>query len=149
MIMSEQNLDRVLEAAVVVSWPELMRGAQSGLVHMEYTFSASGGIDSLQIWSSVRRGYWLLACSHWMSASEGHKVGTHFDNGYQSESLAHNLAIVMQHQSAFTLHPAPGGQRVLQITDPTQVETTAAAGLIAAALNSLSSSLTEPLLATA
>lgn len=140
----KQNLDRVLEAAVVVSWPELMHGAQSGLVHIEYTFSTSGGMDSLQIWLSVRRGYCLLAFSYYMSASEAHRSGIHFDNGYQSQGLAHNLGIVMQHQSAFTLHPAPGGQRVHQITEHTEVEAGAAAGSIAAALTGLSSSLTEP-----
>ena len=140
--MSEQNLDRLLEAAVVVSWPELMRGAHAGLVHLEYTLSTSRGIDSLQVWSSVRRGYWLLACTY-------DKSGIHFDNGYQSEGLAHNIAIVMEHQNAFTLHPTPVGQRVLEIAEPTETETIAAAATIADALNGLSSAFTGRRLATA
>lgn len=34
-----QSLERVLESAVVVSWADLMRGAQNGLIHVEYGFA--------------------------------------------------------------------------------------------------------------
>ncbi len=29
----KQNFDQILESAVVASWADLMRGAQSGLIH--------------------------------------------------------------------------------------------------------------------
>ena len=66
----DQNLERILESAVVVSWTDLLRGDKSGLIHIEYGFAPSGTLDYLQVWSSITRGYWLLACSYWMSASQ-------------------------------------------------------------------------------
>jgi hypothetical protein len=37
-----QGLEQVLESAVVVSWADLMHGAQTGLIHIEYGFAPSG-----------------------------------------------------------------------------------------------------------
>ena len=140
-----QNLERVLESAVVVSWADLMRGIQSGVVHIEYGFSPSGTLDHLQVWSSKRRGYWLLVCSYWMLPSQLHDIGVHFDNGYQSKGLAHILAVVMQHQSAFALPPNLGRQGVLQITTPTEKESLAAASSIKHASDDAGSALAETL----
>jgi hypothetical protein len=142
-----QDLDRVLESAVVMSWKDLMRDAQTGFVHIEYGFSASGTVDHLQVWSSTRRGYWLLACSYWMSPSKLHDGGVHFDNGYQSDGLAHVLPVVMEHQSAFALPPNLGGQGLLQITTPTEKESMAAAASIKDAADCAGSTLAETLLA--
>src|SRR5881397_2277982 len=139
----DQNLDRVLESAIVVSWADLMRGAQSGLIHNEYGFSSGGTLDYLQVWSSITRGYWLLACSYWMSASKLHGSGVHFDNGYQSESLAHILGVVMQHQNAFALPPNLGRRGLLQITTPTATESIAGAASMRDVFDSVSSPLAE------
>ena len=143
-----QNLERILESAVVVSWVDLMRGAQSGLIHIEYGFAPSGTLDYLQVWSSITRGYWLLACSYWMSASQLHDIGIHFENEYQSQGLADILAVVMQHQSAFDLPPNLGRQGLLQITTPTELESIAAAASVRSAVDHVNSTLAEPLLAT-
>jgi hypothetical protein len=143
-----QDLDRVLESAVVVSWADLMHGIQSGLVNIEYGFSPSGTLDHLQVWSSQRRGYWLLVCSYWMAPSKLHDSGVHFDNGYQSKGLAHILAVVMQHQSAFALPPNLGRQGLLQITAPTEIESMAAAASIKDASDDAGSAFAETLLAT-
>jgi hypothetical protein len=143
-----QNLEQVLESAVVVSWADLMRGVRSGMVHIEYGFSPSGTLDHLQVWSSIKRGYWLLACSYWMSPSQLHDTGIHFDNGYQSEGFAHILAVVMQHQNAFALPPNLGRQGLLQITTPTEKESMAAAASIRDASDCAGSALAETLLAT-
>jgi len=140
-----QDLERVLEAAVVVSWADLIHGVQSGVVHIEYGFSPSGTLDDLQVWSSIRRGYWLLACSYRMSPFQVH--GVHFDNGYQSEGLAHNLGVVMQHQNAFTLPPNLGRRGLLQITTPTEKESIAAVASIKDASDCAGSALGETLLA--
>src|ERR1041385_7140677 len=144
-----QNLERVLESAIVVSWADLMHGIQSGSVHIEYSFSPSGTLDHLQVWSSKRRGYWLLVCSYWTSLSTLHDSGVHFDNGYQSKGLAHILAVVMQHQSAFALPPNLGRQGLLQITPPTEVEIMAAAASIKDAFDGAGSALAQTLLTTA
>jgi hypothetical protein len=148
MQLSEsQSLDRVLESAVVVSWADLMRGAGNGLIHIDYGFAASGVVDYLQIWSSIARGNWLLACEYWMSPSILHRTGVRFENGYRSEGLAHILSTVMQHQSAFLLPEDLGRQGLLQIPTPTQEESTAAAASVHEALDHLGSSLREPALA--
>jgi hypothetical protein len=63
MMNQKQNFDQILESAVVASWADLMRGALSGLIHIEYGFAPSGTLDYLQVWSSIKRGHWLLACA--------------------------------------------------------------------------------------
>ncbi len=140
-----QNLERILESAIVVSWADLMRGAQTGLIHVEYGFAPSDTLDYLQVWSSITRGHWLLACEYWMSASTFHGTGVHFENGYQSEGLAHTLELVMQRQNAFALPPNLGRSGLLQITTPTDEESTAAAALVGEAFDRVSSALAEPM----
>src|SRR5580704_3768291 len=98
-----QSLERILESAVVVSWADLMRNAQAGLIHIEYGFSADGTIDSLKFFSSVSRGHWLLAVEYWTSPSTSHSTGVRFHNGYEAEGLKHTLDLVMQHQTEFSL----------------------------------------------
>jgi hypothetical protein len=129
-----QNLERILESAVVVSWTDLMRGDKRGLIHIEYGFAPSGTLDYLQVWSSINRGYWLLACSYWISASQLHDPGIHFENEFKSQGLADILAVVMQHQSAFDLPPNLGRKGLLQITTPTEEESTAAAASMSNAI---------------
>ena len=133
-----ENLEHILECAVVVNWADLMRG-RSGLIHIEYEFAPSGALDYLKVLSSVRRGYWLLACTYWMSASESHDAGVHFDNGYKSEGLAHILEVVMQHQNLFRLPQNLGRQGLLRIETPTEKENKAAAALINDAVDRVNS----------
>lgn len=132
---------RVLESAVAVSWADLMRGASKGLIHIEYGFAPSGTFDYLQVWSSITRGHWLLACAYWMSPSKFHGTGVHFENGYQSEGLAHILRNVMQHQSAFLLPADLGRQGLLQIPAPTREEAMAASAQVGQALGYIRSAL--------
>jgi hypothetical protein len=124
-----------------------MGGAQTGLIHIEYGFARSGTLDYLQVWSSITRGHWLLACEYWMSASNSHSIGVHFDNGYQSEGLAHSLESVMQHQTAFSLPADLGRQGLLQIQTPMQEESVAAAASVNEALDRVGSVFDEPMVA--
>ena len=142
-----QSLDQVLESAIVVSWADLMRGTEAGLIHIEYGFAPGGTLDYLKVWSSLTRGHWLLACEYWMSPSTFHDAGISFDNGYQSEGLAHILGFVMQHQDAFALPPNLGRQGLLQISTPTLEESTAAVASVNHAFDRLGSALAEPALA--
>jgi hypothetical protein len=143
--LHDQDLyfERTLEAAIVVNWADLMRGNESGLVHLEYGVVPDGKLDYLQIWSSIRRGYWLLACSYWMSASQSHGAGVCFDNGYESESLAHILEVVMQHQNLFGLPQNRDGHGLLQLVKPTEKESKAAADWIKETVDRVRS-LAEP-----
>lgn len=131
------DLERILESAVVVSWADLMRGTPTGLIQIEYGFSAGGTLDYLKVWSSLTRGHWLLACQYWMSANTFHAAGVGFENGYKSESLAHILDIAMQHQNSFVLPPNLGRGGLLQISTPTAEEIVAAAALVNVASDSL------------
>ncbi len=134
-----QRLERVLESAVVVSWADLMRGAQAGLVQIEYDFAAGGTLDDLKFWSSITRGHWLLAVEYWASPSKSHSTGVHFENGYESDALKHILNSVMQHQSKFSLPVNLGRQGLLQIAAPTQQESVLASVLVNETLDSLDS----------
>jgi hypothetical protein len=147
-----QSLDQILESAIVVSWADLMRGTQAGadeagLIHVEYGFAPGGTLDYLKVWSSLTRGHWLLACEYWMSPSTFHSTGISFDNGYQSEGLAHILGFIMQHQDAFVLPQNLGRQGLLQIPMPKPEESTAAAAAVNHAFERLGSALAEPVLA--
>jgi hypothetical protein len=137
-----QSLERILEFAVVASWTDLMRGAQAGLIHIEYGFAAGGTLDYLRFWSSISRGHWLLAVEYWMAPSKSHSTGVHFDNGYESDALKHFLDLAMQHQTDFSLPMDCGRQGLLQIATPTQQESVAASALIKETLRHLGS-LTE------
>ena len=135
------NLERILESAVVVSWPDLTRGTATGLIHIEYGFADGGTLDYVKVWSSLTRGHWLLACQYWMSGNSFHSAGVGFENGYRSDNLAHILDIAMQHQKSFVLPPNLGRQGLLQISAPTVQDSAAASAVIDLAFNRLSSSL--------
>jgi len=143
-LKENQSLERILESAVVVTWADLMRGAQNGLIHVEYGFTPSGTLDCVQVWSSITRGHWLLACEYWMSASTFHDTGVHFDNKYGSKELAHILESVMQRQTAFALPANLARQGLLQISTPTQEESKAANAHVGETFARLRSLLDQP-----
>jgi hypothetical protein len=143
----KQSLERILESAIVVSWVDLMRGAQAGLIHIEYGFSAGGTLDYLRFLSSISRGHWLLVGEYWMQTSESHCAGFRFENGYQSEGLLHLVELMMQHQGAFSLPEDRGRQGLLQISTPTREEIAAATTSVNEALERLDSRFAEPALA--
>lgn len=135
----DEQFDQILESAIVVNWADLIRGGGSGLIHVEYGLAPCGTLDYLQVWSSIKRGYWLLACTYWMSASQSHGAGVHFDNGYESEGLAHILEVVMQHQNLFGLPHDIGRQGLLQIGTPTEIQRKAAAASMSDAVDRINS----------
>lgn len=119
---ANQNLDKILQSVVIAAWADLTRDTRTSLIHIEYNFALNGTLNDLQIWSSPTRGHWLLVCEYWMAASNSHRAGIHFDNGYESKNLAHSLESVMQHQNEFSLPADLGRQGLLQITAPTREE---------------------------
>ena len=142
-----QSLEQILESAIVVSWADLMRGTEAGLIHIEYGFAPDATLDYLKVWSSLTRGHWLLACEYWMSDSTFHSTGVRFENGYKSDGLAHILESVMQHQNSFVLPPNLGRQGLLQISTPTAEESAEAAALVHVAFDRVASQLAEPAIA--
>lgn len=82
-----------------------------------------------------------------MSPSTFHGTGVRFDNGYESEGLAHTLEFVMQRQNAFALPSNRGRQGLLQISKPTEEESAAAAESMSAVFTGLGAALAQPALA--
>jgi hypothetical protein len=143
----KQSLDRMLEAAIVVSWADLVHDTQTGLIHIEYGFAPDGTLDYLKVWSSLTRGHWLLACEYWTSETTFHGAGVHFENGYESEGLAQLLESVMRHQTQFDLPTNRGRQGLLQISMPTPDESAAAGQFVRESLDRLGANLAVPALA--
>ena len=139
-----QDLKRVLESAVVVSWADLMPGVPKALINIEYDFAPDGSLDRLEIWTSRERGYWFLACSYWMSVSERHSAGVRFDNGFRSEALADNLTVLMDNQNVFYRAENLGRRGLLQITNPTEEENSTANASMREALRRVNSGLVAP-----
>ena len=125
-----QSLDRLLESAVVQSWPDLMKDATAGSLQLEYAFAPDNSLDYLTLWSSKQRGEWDLVCDYWMSSFPSHAKGVHFKNGFRSGDLSRTLEFIMQHQGTFA--PLPNLERagLLQIQLPTGEETRAAGELL-------------------
>lgn len=133
------NLDRVLEAAVTLSWSDLMPNPDAGLIHVEYNFGMAGDIAFLQLWSSEVRGFWHLVCTYCVSPSGPQRNDIQFENGNSSERLAETLNSVMRHQDAFQPPPDLGREGLLQIAAPSEADRTTAMVLIKQALNRIES----------
>ena len=134
-----QSLDRMLESAVIQSWPDLMNGVTAGSLHLEYAFAPDNSLDYLMLWSSKLRGEWDLVCDYWMSTFAPHKKGIQFKNGFQSEDLAHTLEFIMQHQHTFSPLPNLGRSGTLQVQAPSGEESQAAAASLKDAFCSIDS----------
>lgn len=149
MNMSEtecQQLDRILEAAVIVSWPELIADSASGSVHLEYDFGPNDQVIFLRIWLSETGGVWHLVCSCCLPTSGCRDSCVQFENGYASERLAEILNFAMHHQNIFPAPPNLGRQGLLQIANPSEKEQANAAALIRKAFDAVRSEFAESVL---
>jgi len=138
-----QNIELLLQSAVIVSWGELIRGAR-GSIQLEYEFAPGGSLECVKVWTSTQRGYWFLACTFRMSISQSHGTGIQFDNGCYSERFGENLGMFMRHQDAFL--PAKNLQRpgMLHITNPTSAEASSAIASVRESLERINSGLEQP-----
>jgi hypothetical protein len=130
------QMQRILESAVILSWKDLQRPSQRGLIQIEYVPGTH--LSYLKIWQLTGKREWSLVCEYWLShrpaiASDD---GTTFSNGYQSASLAAMLQVIMQHQNQFaTLRP--GSPSSTQVQLPTEQDTLAATACMNQAYESL------------
>src|SRR5207248_9501930 len=76
-----------------------------------------------------------------------HSTGMRFENGYESEGLAHILEFVMQRQNSFALPVNLGRQGLLQISTPTVEQSVAAAARINEFCGPLTSTFAKPTVA--
>ena len=130
------QMHRILESAVILSWRDLLRPSQRGLIQIEYVPGIY--LSYLKIWQLTGKGKWSLVCEYWLShrpeiASDD---GTTFSNGYHSAGLAVMLQVIMHHQDQF----APlrqGSPSSTQVQLPTEQDTLAATACISQAYESL------------
>ncbi len=119
--MVRVQMDRILESAVVLSWKDLLRPSQRGLIHIEY--APGTRLPYLKIWQLTGRGEWCLICEYWMSRepTDSPGDGMTFRNDYHSGALAEMLEVIMQHQDNFAPSLKPGAG-LIQVTLPTEQE---------------------------
>jgi hypothetical protein len=124
--MERVQMDCILESAVVLSWKDLLRPSQRGLIHIEY---APGTLlPYVKIWqlTGKGRGEWSLVCEYWMSRgpTASPRDGMTFTNDYHSAGLAEMLEVIMQHQDNFA-PSLKAGAGLIQVTPPSEQETLA------------------------
>ena len=136
------QMSQVLESAVILSWKDLLRPTQRGLIQIEHV--PGGHISYLKIWQLTGKGEWSLVCEYWLShrpevASDD---GATFSNGYHSAGLAAMLQVIMQHQDQFA-PIRPGSPNSIQVHLPTEQDTLAAAACMKQAYESVGLAFTD------
>jgi hypothetical protein len=128
-------MNRILESAVILSWNDLLRPTQRGLIQLEYVPGTRRSY--LKVWQLTGKGEWSLVCEYWMShGAVAPDDGIMFSNDYASAGLAEMLEVIMQHSDRFTAPLTPGPSSI-QIKPPTEQETLEADGHIRQAYENL------------
>lgn len=127
IVQMKIQMDRILTSAVVLSWEDLARVSQRGLIHIEYAPGKS--LEYVKIWQLTGKGEWSLVCEYWMpdGTTAAARDGMTFSNDYHSADLAAMLEIIMQHQESFGASLIVPGAGLIQVTLPTDHERVAAA----------------------
>jgi hypothetical protein len=137
------QMHRILESAVILSWNDLLRPSQRGLIQIEYVPGIH--LSYLKIWQLTGKGEWSLVCEHWVShrPTIATDDGTTFSNGYHSEGLAAMLQVIMQHQDHFAAPLRPGSPSSIQVQLPTEQDTLAAAACMRLAYEDVGLAFTD------
>ena len=130
------GLNGILKCAIVLSWPDLMRPDESGLIHVEYQPEPDRSIRYVKVWLSKARGDWKLVCQCWTDIrSSQPALGLCFSNGYGSRDLAQMLEFVMKYQDTFTRPSIDCYEGLVQIYPPTEEERMAAGSSMSEAVD--------------
>lgn len=124
------HFDAVLAGALVLCWDDLILNTHPGSIHAEYHVEPFGSVEFIKVWTSITRGYWDLVCEHWMHSGALVRSGIRFANGYKSEGLRGMLESVMQHREVLLVGAAPGADRMIQVSQPTENEKVAAGAMM-------------------
>lgn len=123
------RLDRVLEAAVVAHWNDLMPGsAARGAMEIVYGTATNHTLDYIKVLSSETRGHWNLVCEYWLKPLWSHSVGLSFASETHSAEFAASLSLMVKREAMFAELPSP--DRSIQILRPTPSEQAAAKDFI-------------------
>jgi len=127
------ELDRALELAVVSSWADLVKPAESCSVHVEYKNVSDLPLDSLEVWAISNRGYGTLVCRYSSAPSNSALRSSavpkiRFANSYQSKTLVNILDFIMRHQGQFARPVDHSVHGLVQIDRPSDQDRSDAAG---------------------
>jgi hypothetical protein len=88
------QMRRILDSAVILSWKDLLRPSQRGLIQVEYVPGTH--YPYLRIWQLTGKGEWSLVCNYCLSHRPKGSTGdeTTFSNGYHSTNLAAMLRVI-------------------------------------------------------
>lgn len=122
------ELDRALELAVESSWEELVNPDESCSIHIVYKNMSALPLNSVEVWMIKNRGYGKLVCSYSLSRSPTSQEpgGIHFENPYQSKTMARNLDFIMRNQRQFGRPPDRSVHGLVQINRPSEAEANSA-----------------------
>jgi len=97
------EFEKALGFAVISCWEDMVKPSNEGCaIHIEYPNIAGTPVESLKVWT-VKYGHWALVCDYSTITSRTFPVlGVHFENSFHSETLARNLAFVMENQCQLT-----------------------------------------------
>ena len=101
------EFEKALGLAVISSWEDVVKShSEDCAVHIEYPNLVGTPVESLKVWA-VKHGHWTLVCDYSTIVSRTFPVlGVHFENSFHSETLARNLAFIMENQRQFTRRAA-------------------------------------------
>ena len=125
-----QNLEQMLESAIIVSWDDLMPAGTSGTIHVQYRFAGDHTLANLQVWASEIRGHWMLVCEYSGVPSTRKELHLAFSNSYRSDLLTQLLEFVVEHQHEFARTPDLNRDSLVQVQVPTEDEKARALKLV-------------------
>jgi hypothetical protein len=132
MEVSDMELDRTFELAVVASWEDMVKPGDTCSVHVEYEKQPDSPVSSVMVWTIRNRGYGTLVCRYSVAPSnsaspsfEGPPV--HFANSYHSKKLADTRDFVVRNQNRFTRPADRSIHGLVQIDCPSQEDRSDAA----------------------
>jgi hypothetical protein len=121
--IKEVQIDRVLKSAVVLSWNDLVKGSQTGIIDIEYGTAPEPSLQYLKIWLSTTRDTWDLICEYWISpgTSPVPVAGLTFSNGYYSSDLKQMVGHLMRHQVSIPdLLSGKSSVTLMRVQSPTE-----------------------------
>lgn len=123
-------LDEVLSSAILLHWNDLMPEEANSQIQLEYHLQSAGSVEFVKVWGATVRGHWDLICSYWIPSAASGQSGLRFANGHKSDGLNSMLGSIMQHLDLFQVRKAPGGDRMIQLSSPSDKERTSALATI-------------------
>ena len=137
------TLDEILDAAVVLSWPDLTHSAP-GIVHVEYHTGQDRSLLFLKVWSSTIRGHWNVRCEYWTEGAYAHPSGLTFSSGYSSAVFAQLFGFVVEHWNRFAKAYEPESGGLVQVHTPTEEQIVEAGRCMKIAMEPVDESISAP-----